>query len=150
MLSFSKKLPIIAVLSLILISCARSPKLGDENTETQPRYRWDALSMQIEKHKQEEGFSPVEKIIRITGSSKDLDERWYLRECFNKISEARTGYSPRDIEGLKGTIRFLVSVDYSGNLIKTLIIVNLHLKLTHYLHRILTHPNSQIMALSLN
>jgi len=27
-------------------------------------------------------------------------------------------------------------------------VVNLHLKLTHYLHRILTHPNSQIMALS--
>jgi len=62
--------------------------------------------------------SPHESKIRISGSSKDLDERWYYNQCFQKIIDANKGSSsvPR------GVVRVWYTVGLEGNLINSGII----------------------------
>lgn len=111
--SYGKQL-IFLVLTLISISYAHTLKAEDERTENKPS---------IGKNKIENSFDPEEKIIRFTIESKNVDERSYLRGCFRKIEQAQREY-PRNkpIKALKGSIRLSITLDYQGNLVKTLIL----------------------------
>jgi TonB family protein len=98
---------VVLVLCFVLASCSANK---NKTKDIQTPYITDAISIQILKAANP---SPHEGEIRISASSKDLDERWYYNQCFQKIVDASKGSSsvPR------GVVRVWYTVGLEGSLI---------------------------------
>jgi len=100
---------------IILVICSLIASYAAcQEDKTKPRYLTDALSKQISKVASR---SPEERIIRITGSTKDRDEGWYFDQCFETIVRANSNNSPGS-----GEVRVAYTVGLDGGLIDVIVL----------------------------